>query len=107
MPKISENFSEQQIDEFVDKLLANSSINMSLMPDYIEKKLYKNVFSICLGILDTVLDTVSIEFLGHKIVVDLAPNTHETEDSAVQTLMPLPPPNPARRNLRETLEKYD
>ena len=34
------------------------------MPDYIEKQLYKNVFSICLGILDTVLDTVKVEFMG-------------------------------------------
>ena len=46
MTKISESFSEEKIDEFVDKLLKNQSINMSLMPDYIEKQLYKNVFSI-------------------------------------------------------------
>ena len=82
MPKIGESFSDQQIDEFVDKLLANNSINMSLMPDYIEKKLYKNVFSICLGILDTLLDTVKIEFMGHKIVIDLAADTADTVDTA-------------------------
>lgn len=95
MTKISESFSEDKIDAFVDKLLENQSINMSLMPDYIEKQLYKNVFSICLGILDTVLDTVKIEFMGHKIVIDLSPDVPVNDD--VEAIAP-PPPKESDKN---------
>ena len=77
--KISNSISTDKIEEFVDGMIQNKSINFTMIPDYIEKKLYVNVFSIVLNILDMLLDSVNVEIMGHKITIDIASNETETK----------------------------
>ena len=77
--KISNSISSEQIETFVDEMMQNKSINFSMIPDYIEKKLYVNVFSIVLNILDSLLDSVSIQIMGHKISIDIEANKPDNE----------------------------
>ena len=81
--KISNSISSEQIELFVDGLMKNKSINFSMIPDYIEKKLYTNVFTIVLNILDTILDSVNIEIMGHKIIVDITPKNEPISNVSV------------------------
>lgn len=67
--------SKQKIEKIVDKMLEDENINIPYLPDFVERQLYVNVYTLLLNMLDSVADTTSIEILGHKIKMDLV---HET-----------------------------
>jgi len=74
--------SKHRIEQFVNKLLADKDINIQYLPDFVEKQLYKNVFTILLGLLENILDTTSIKFLGHDLTFELNPSkAAENSDS--------------------------
>ena len=45
------NIDDVKIEEFVDKLLEQDSINFTLIPDEIEKLLYQNMIKLVLSII--------------------------------------------------------
>ena len=65
--------SRKIIDKYVSRLIEDENVNIDFLPDFIEKKIYNNIFTLILGILDNILDTVEIRFLDHKIEFDLIP----------------------------------
>jgi len=71
--KLSE-LSEQKIDEFVEEILKDKDINIGYLPDFVEKRIYKNVFTILVNLLDHVVDSTSVKLLGHEINFDFAPD---------------------------------
>jgi hypothetical protein len=44
--------SKTQLNLHIDKLLANSKSNISWLPDFVERKLYQNIFGLILNVLD-------------------------------------------------------
>jgi ABC-type anion transport system duplicated permease subunit len=88
--KIS-NVSKEKINTIVDKLLKNPDTNISYLPDFVEKKIYTNVFGIVLNLLDDVLDTTAINFLGHKIKLDLTTDNDDIESKTkTEEYKPIP-----------------
>jgi signal transduction histidine kinase len=67
------NLSEHMIDEFVEEILKNKDINIGYLPDYVEKRIYKNVFTILINLLDNSVDTTSVQLLGREIKFDFSP----------------------------------
>lgn len=65
--------SRQRIDEFVEQMLQDPAINISYLPDVVERQIYRNVFQVMLGTLDKLLHDSSIRFLGHEITMSLRP----------------------------------
>jgi signal transduction histidine kinase len=63
--------SKDKIKEYVDNLLENSDTNISYLPDFVEKKIYTNILGVALKVLDDMLQTTTIKFLGHEIAFDL------------------------------------
>ena len=63
--------SRDKIDEIVAGFMQNNSVNNPLLPDFIEKAIYKNVITLMLGIAEEVLSETSIEVLGHRIQLRL------------------------------------
>ena len=63
--------SKDKIGHYVEKLLENSDTNISYLPDFVEKKIYTNILTVCLNLLDDMLETTSIKFVGHEIAFDL------------------------------------
>lgn len=63
--------SRLKIEEFVDKMLEDENVNIKYLPDFVEKKIYINVFNLVLGLLDNLMDSTKIEFMGHHIKLDL------------------------------------
>lgn len=63
--------SRKAIEEFVDQLLKDEDINIGLLPDSIEKKIYSNVLKLIVSILDKLLDSCEIRLLNHKITFDI------------------------------------
>ena len=66
--------SKAKVEEFVEQLLADDSVNISYLPDFVERQLYKNVLNLVLGLLDNTLSTTSVKFLGHVLTFDLVPD---------------------------------
>ena len=69
--------SEHKIDEFVEEILKNKDINIGYFPDYVEKRIYKNIFTILINLLDNIVDTTSVKLLGHEIKFDFTPQQTE------------------------------
>lgn len=63
--------SRKSIEEFVNQLLKDEDINIGLLPDCIEKKIYLNVFTLLVNLLDKLLSTSEIRLLNHKITFDI------------------------------------
>jgi hypothetical protein len=61
----------EAIDEIVDKFMANSSINSPLVPDFIERQIYRNALTLALGLAEEVLAGAKLEVLGHRVELRL------------------------------------
>ena len=65
-----------KIQEIVKQLLKNKNINVGLLPDAIEGKLYENMIKIVLAILQDTLQDTKIDLLGHQIKMSLIPQSN-------------------------------
>ena len=65
--------SQARVDEFVQTLLDDPSVNIWVMPDRIERQLYTNMFNIMLRVLSHVVDESSMSMIGHKLSLSLDP----------------------------------
>jgi len=50
------NINDEKINELVDKILENDSINFTLIPDEIEKQLYHNMIKLILTMISDTLE---------------------------------------------------
>jgi hypothetical protein len=76
----SSELSKKRIDAIVEQLIADPDINIKYFPDGIERQMYRNIFTIMINLLDNLVDTTSINFMGHKLVFDFQPmNDNEIE----------------------------
>lgn len=65
--------SKDRIEEFVEELVSDENVNIGYLPDFVEKQIYRNVFTMLIGLLDNVIDSTNIEFMGHEITFDIHP----------------------------------
>lgn len=68
---LKSSLSQEQIDSVVDKMIDNQAVNIQYLPDFVERQLYRNIFTILLGLLGEIVDESSINFLGHQITMKL------------------------------------
>ncbi len=59
--------SEKKIEEFVQNILDNPDTNISWLPDVVERRLYKNIATIIINLLESTIENSDITFLGHTI----------------------------------------
>lgn len=64
---------ESSIKKLVDDILENDSVNSSIIPDYIEKKIYNNIFTILIGLLKELLETTVIKIFNQNISLKINP----------------------------------
>ena len=57
----------------VDNMLKNDSVNSIMIPDYIEKKIYTNVFTILIGIMKEILEDTKINIFNQNISFKMEP----------------------------------
>ena len=68
-----QELSKQKVDEFVEKLLSNASVNIGYLPDFVERQIYRNVLNLLIGLLDSTLDSASVKFMGHEVTFNIKP----------------------------------
>jgi hypothetical protein len=67
-----ENKLKNSIEKLVSEMLKNENVNSSYIPDYVEKKIYTNVFTLLIGMMKEVLEDTSINILNQKISFTMA-----------------------------------
>jgi hypothetical protein len=67
------------IAEFVDRLLQNTDINNSCIPDRFERQLYCHIIKMIIANLKEASKTFRLEFLNHVITIHVAPVEHPAQ----------------------------
>lgn len=68
---IATKVSTQEIKKYVEEMLKNKDVNIKMLPDFVERKIYQNMFEMILGMVDHILETTKIDFMGHEILFDV------------------------------------
>lgn len=74
-----ETAEEEAIMRFVNAQLENAKVNMSFIPDKMEKQIYVNIIRIILANLQSLTDTIRIEILNHVITLRIEPMVEKKE----------------------------
>lgn len=61
------------VDDFVDELLKDPNINIYLLPDSIERKVYSNTLKIILSTLQKMFNNTNLDIIGHQLKLSLQP----------------------------------
>ena len=74
--KLETPISKEAIEKYVEKILENKDMNISYLPDFVEKKIYENVFSITLNLLDDIIIPSSDVILPLFFPITLLPSSN-------------------------------
>ena len=84
--------ADDVLDRVVDGLLENKAVNQPLIPDVVERQLYKNCLVIMFRVLDMMAATFSITCCGHDLRFTLEPSQNAVfTDAAVQQATKIDP----------------
>lgn len=83
------NEEEQAIERMVDRYLANKQINSKFIPDAIERKMYKNMLRILIGLLKDTFNNAHVDLLGHRVSFSMHPINNETTSEHQKDLLTL------------------
>mgnify|MGYP001226199345 CR=1 FL=1 len=73
---------EKSVDNYVDEMLKDEEIN-SIIPDYIEKRIYKNVFQLVFKLMKNITDSTKISFMNQEIKLNMSSKVnYDTEYEA-------------------------
>lgn len=64
---------DKALDVFIQSILEDNDLNLPMVPDGLEKKIYRNMLKFVIAATKKMLATVSVRFLGHEITFHLSP----------------------------------
>ena len=67
------DISQDKIDKFVEEMMLNKNINIGYLPDYVEKQIYKNIFSYMMNMFKEIILNSRIQVVGHEITISIKP----------------------------------
>lgn len=70
---ITKHISMEAIEQYVEGMIADSDVNITYLPDFVERQLYKNILKMVLGLLDNILSNSHITIFNHEINFELVP----------------------------------
>ncbi len=70
---VSKPTNLKAVKVLVDTLLDDEEVNLSLLPDFVERKLYTNVILMCLLLVQNVCESSCMDFVGHSLRSKFAP----------------------------------
>ncbi|KAI2492416.1 hypothetical protein MHU86_22155 [Fragilaria crotonensis] len=65
---------EEILEQVADRLLMNSSVNQTLVPDVVERQLYINCLKLIFHMLDSIAYSLRITFCGHDLRLHFEPS---------------------------------
>ena len=70
---IKDGKTNNAVDKIVDDIMSSNEINITYLPDLVERQIYKNLIIYIFGIVEKVIKTTKIEFLNHEITFNITP----------------------------------
>lgn len=70
--KSEQAMSDEHIRLIVNRII-ESEANVSYLPDIVERQLYFNMMKVVLQVVNDLVDTSSINLMGHKVTLDIHP----------------------------------
>lgn len=64
---VGSRLSKERLKDFVEKMIKDEDVNIDYLPDFVERKIYTNVFNLLINLLDETASTAGIDVLGHRI----------------------------------------
>jgi len=64
---VGSTLSKKRLKHFVETLIKDEDINIDYLPDFVERKIYENVFNLLINLLDETVGTTGIDVLGHRM----------------------------------------
>ena len=80
------DISHDKIDKFVEEMMLNKNINIGYLPDYVEKQIYKNIFSYMMNMFKEIILNSKIQVVGHEITISIKPINEINEKIEHKTL---------------------
>ena len=80
--------SDRAISILVDRYISNEMVNNPFVPDFIERRIYKNIIKLVVGIMTETLDSSNIVVLGHRVTFNIVPQG----STCVKDVPPIPIP---------------
>lgn len=77
---------DEILERVADRLLANQSINQTLVPDVVERQLYVNVLRLVFRLLDTIAASFVITICGHDLRLQFEPSAEAASRVSVTHL---------------------
>jgi len=71
--------TKEQINRYVEDILADEGTNIPYFPDAIERQVYRNVFKLMFKVLNKILGSVSFELIGHKLSMKMVPHKSDKD----------------------------
>lgn len=68
-----EDAQERAINAIVNRIMANDNINQRYIPDAVERRMYRNVVKVVIGMAQELTENSSIQVLGHRLSFTLVP----------------------------------
>lgn len=68
--------SKEQINKYVEDLLADENTNIKYLPDFVEKQIYRNIFKLSIKLINKIMNSTSFEIVNHKLHISMIP--HDT-----------------------------
>jgi len=72
---------DKAIERLVDEIMNNRSINLSMVPDIIERRIYRRLLILIIGHIKETLSEVSIDVLHHRITLTITPLSDAVDPS--------------------------
>ena len=91
--------SSTAIDEFVEGLLADPETNVAYVPDMIERPLERKMLLVLMKSVAQLVDSASIKFMGHEIVLEMRPLAQQSKSEEAPKLTE----SPRVRNLKSLM----
>lgn len=66
--------------------MLNKNINIGYLPDYVEKQIYKNIFSYMMNMFKEIILNSKIQVVGHEITISIKPINEINEKIEHKTL---------------------
>jgi hypothetical protein len=77
--------SSTAIDDFVEGLLADPETNIGYVPDAIERSLERKMLLVLMKSVAQLVDSASIKFMGHEIVLEMRPVKTELKSKLLES----------------------
>jgi hypothetical protein len=69
--RFSSSLNELYLEEVADRMLANRNVNMTLVPDFVERQLYVNCLKLVFRVLDMLTASFRVRLCGHEFTIRL------------------------------------